>query len=207
ERQCFLQSVLISGLLQEMGMDAGVVMVSRNEKGQDTNNGHAVSLLKLPDGTDILVDASDPQPFARQQGLFVVEKGSYRYVLPAFESASPVIRQYTTVARHRTLTPREVRTLDTAFLRSQFDYYRGERAPGGLIVGKKSPAGLESAASYLRASLQHCPGNPLSAFVLGRVYRAQGKSAEAERQFRSAYALYTRYGWVPAGPRAAAGKG
>jgi hypothetical protein len=62
ERQCLLQSALIAGLLQEMGADAGTVMVYRNAQGQESNNGHAAVLLKLPDGRDLIVDASDREP-------------------------------------------------------------------------------------------------------------------------------------------------
>ena len=43
ERQCLLQSVMIAGLLQAAGLDAGVVMVWKNEAGQVSNNGHAVA--------------------------------------------------------------------------------------------------------------------------------------------------------------------
>ena len=59
QRQCFLQSVLIAGLLQRMGISAGVAMVYRNPRGEESNNGHAVTLVKLPDGDDLVADAAE----------------------------------------------------------------------------------------------------------------------------------------------------
>src|SRR4029079_16762051 len=53
ERQCFLQSVLVSGLLQRAGIDSGVVMVYKNIAGEATNNGHAVAVARLTNGDDI----------------------------------------------------------------------------------------------------------------------------------------------------------
>ena len=75
ERQCFLQSILVSGMLQRAGLDAGVAMVSRNIAGTDTNNGHAVSVVRLADGNHTLVDCSDPEPFVRHHGLYVRAQG------------------------------------------------------------------------------------------------------------------------------------
>ncbi len=74
ERQCFLQSVLIAGLMQRMGMEAGVVMIYRNQKGEASNLGHATVVLKLDNGRDIMVDASDPHPFMRHRGVFAAHR-------------------------------------------------------------------------------------------------------------------------------------
>ena len=62
--------MIIAGLAQDMGVNAGVVMVYKNIEGAPTNNGHAVALFKLAEGKDIIVDASDPIPFVEQKGLF-----------------------------------------------------------------------------------------------------------------------------------------
>jgi hypothetical protein len=200
ERQCFLQAVLIAGLLQAAGADAGVEMVSRNIAGTETNNGHAVALLKLPNGTDIIVDASDPEPFVRQQGLFV-RAGSYRYVTPVYAEGSGVIHGYRAVSGGGEIPVSRVRTLDAAFIRSQFFFYRGERAPGGLLGQPPTPEGLEAEAGYLRQSVQLSPQNPLAVFTLGRTYLRQGKTAEGRAVIQEAYRTYTQAGWVPAGPR------
>src|SRR5207244_2849315 len=120
---------LIAGLLQSADVYAGVAMVSKNIKGLAINNAHAVTLVKLANGKDIIVDASDPEPFARQKGLFVRTR-DYRYVEPAFEEDSSTILFYRAAAGGQKIETRSVRTLDYEFLRSQFAYYRGERAPG-----------------------------------------------------------------------------
>jgi hypothetical protein len=200
ERQCFLQAVLIAGLLQRSGVRAGVAMVYRNLHGQETNNGHAVTLVRLSDGRDLIVDASDPEPFARQQGLYV-RAGGYRYVDPVYEGRTGRIASYRTVPEKGKLSPAQVRTLDLAFIRSQFWYYRGERREGGLLSRAKTPAGLAAAAADLRKSVSLCPRNPLAVYMLGRVYHAQGKAEEAHRLFERAHRLYAAAGWVPAGPR------
>ena len=128
ERQCFLQSVLISSLLQSMGMDSGVVMVARNMAGATTNNGHASAILRLSNGKDILVDASEPEPFARHQGLFAYNtaKASSQYINPIFEGDSGVILAYQGQPSNAKVATAQIRTLSIPFLRSQFEYYRGE---------------------------------------------------------------------------------
>jgi hypothetical protein len=200
ERQCFLQSVLISALLQEMGVDAGVAMVYRNLRGNESNNGHAVCLVKLPDGTDTVVDASEPEPFARHQGLFV--RGSdYEYVLPGFRGTTAIITGYQLAGTHARVAPDQVRTLDRTFLRSQFYFYRGERAPGGLLSGKPTPEGLEASAQALRESIRSCRDNPLAVYSLGRVYLKQGKRNLAHTLFDEACRRYSADGWLPQGPR------
>ncbi len=196
ERQCFLQSVLIAGILQKMGVDAGVVMVYRNIEGQYTNNGHAVTLVKLPDGDDIIVDASEPIPFPKHKGLFVRMPG-YHYVEPNYRPDSSRISGYRVAGLSKNVSPKAVATLDMDFLKSQFWYYRGERAPGGLYTGRKSTAGLQTAAKALETSMKLCPGNPLTVFMLSRVYKAQGDAAQARALAARAMKLYSSDGWVP----------
>lgn len=205
ERQCFLQSVLIAGLLQSVGMNAGVVMVHRNIQGQWCNNGHAVVLLKLSNGKDILVDASEPEPFVRQQGIFglFATQSDYRYATPLYEGHSPLILRYRLSATNRPTSTKEWTGLDIAFLHSQFEYYRGERVVGGLLSRRVTQQGLTQAMQHFQRSLQRCPQNPLSAYMLGRVYRRVGNALAAKRQFQAAYLLYARFGWIPEGLRQA----
>jgi hypothetical protein len=200
ERQCFLQAVLIAGLLQRMGIDAGVVMVYRNPHGAASNNGHAVTLVKLAGGHDLLVDASEPEPFPHHRGLFV-RKGAYRYVEPAYDTGTDRIVSYRSTAGGERIDPARLRMLDYGFIRSQFWYYRGERAEGALLSAHRTKTGLGAAARALRRSVSLCPENSLSTYMLGRVYLANGKSEKARGLFAQAYRLYSRFGWVPAGPK------
>jgi hypothetical protein len=200
ERQCFLQAVLIAGLLQRMGVPAGIAMVYRNIQGQETNNGHAVTLVRLADGRDLIVDASDPEPFARQQGLFV-RVNDYQYADPIYEGASGKIVAYRSVPGRARLAPRQVRTLDLPFIRSQFAYYRGERRTGGLLARAKTRSGLAAAEKDLRTSVAFCPRNPLAVYMLGRARLAQGRTQDARPILQRAHDLYARFGWVPPGPR------
>ena len=86
ERQCYLQAILVSGLMQRAHMNASVVMVSKSDKGEATNNGHCVALVKCSDTRDVLVDISHPDPFVAQQGLMVADTqtGAFRYVTPKY---------------------------------------------------------------------------------------------------------------------------
>ncbi|MCS7058475.1 MAG: hypothetical protein NZL94_06305 [Meiothermus sp.] len=203
ERQCLLQSVLIAGLLQEAGLEAGVVMVWRNPEGKESNLGHAVVLLRGSDGQDRLVDASDPTPFARHPGLYLWDRSAhdYRFVEAHF-SAEGVTHGYTRLADGKPLPLDLAQPLDVAFLRSQFDYYRGERAPGGFI-GPSTPEGLEASARFLERAMARQPRNPLAVYGLGYVYRKQGRLEPARKQFRMAYQLYLAQGYVPPGPQEA----
>lgn len=199
ERQCLLQSTLITSLLQYVGFDAGVVMVYRNPKGEESNNGHAVVLLKLDDGRDIIVDASEPEPFYKPLGIFVRER-EYRYARPVYQPCSSRITSYTTESGLRRINADQVRQLDYAFARSQFWYYRGERAPGGLLASRPTWAGSCKAQRALEQSVKYCPKNPLAVYMLGRVYWAQGKPVHAAAEFRDARNLYVRFGWIPPEP-------
>ncbi|WP_018465988.1 tetratricopeptide repeat protein [Calidithermus timidus] len=203
ERQCLLQSVLIAGLLQGVGLEAGVVMVWKNPEGKESNLGHAVALLRGSDGQDRLVDASDPTPFMRHPGLYLWDRGArdYRFVEAHF-GALGAIRGYTRMADGKPLPLGLAQPLDVAFLRSQFDYYRGERAPGGFI-GPSTPAGLEASARFLERATARQPRNPLAVYGLGYVYRKQGRLEAARKQFQMAYQLYLAQGHVPSGPQEA----
>lgn len=202
ERQCLLQSVLIAGMLQKMGLDAGVVMVWKNPQGQVSNNGHAVTVLRLPGGRDVLVDASDPEPFIRHQGLFVYDPAgrSYRFVEPVY--SQDFITAYRLREGSQRVNPDQLRPLSALFLRSQFYYYRGERAPGGFM-GPSNPTGLAASARFLEQAIHYDPYNPLPVYVLGHVYAKEGKKEAARKQYLQGYRLYRAFGYVPSGPQAA----
>jgi len=57
------------------------------------------------------------------------------------------------------------------FIQSQFWYYRGERAPGGLLA-EKSDDGWPRRRTRCAPSVRLCPKNPLAVYMLGRVYYA-----------------------------------
>jgi tetratricopeptide (TPR) repeat protein len=183
-----------------MSLRAGVAMVYRNIRGEYTNNGHAVVVLKLPDGRDIIVDASDPEPFARHKGLFVREK-DYLYVEPIYARDSDAILAYKASSGKGNIATSRVRTLDFAFINSQFWYYRGERAPGGLFSGTRTKEGLRASEIALQMSVRLNPGNPLAVFMLGRVLLAEGDTKQAKSCLDKAIELYSRYGWIPEGPK------
>ncbi len=205
--------MLIVGLLQAAGVDSGVAMVWINDAGHESNNGHAVAVARLADGTDLVVDASFPDPFADQAGLVVADaSGGYCFVRPVYSghrlyvygrrryAGSRFIRSYRSSKGTGEI---RVRMLDIPFLRSQFDYYRGERAPGGFTAKEKTPAGLAASARFLERAVRICPQNPLPVYVLGRVYARQGKLSLAKAQIVRGHALYERFGFVPRGPREA----
>lgn len=202
ERQCLLQSVLIAGALQNLGLSAGVVMVWRNEKGQESNLGHAVTLLRLSSGEDLLVDASDPQPFMRHSGLLLRDQaGGEHFLTPHYTGTSSIDGYRAEGGGAQAVSG--VAPLSTAFLRSQFYYYRGERAPGGFLGKPPTAQGLAASARFLERAQALDPHNPLAVYVLGHVYRRQGRLSEARAQFRKGYALYLQDGHVPDGPKAA----
>lgn len=203
ERQCLLQSVLIAGLLQEVGLEAGVVMVWKNPEGKVSNLGHAVTLLRLADGRDLLVDASDPTPFMRHQGLYLWDSAAqdYRFVEPQYAPDATILG-YVRKGDGLPLRPRDTRPLEVAFLRSQFDFYRGERAPEGFM-GPSTPQGLAASVRFLERATRQQPRNPLAVYVLGHVYRKQGRLEEARTQYQRGYQLYRKQGLIPEGPRAA----
>ena len=201
ERQCLAQSVLVASLLQRAGVPTGVVMVWKSLKGEESNNGHCVAVAQLANGRHILVDASDKTPFARQQGLFLPVDGKYEYVLPQYTTAAgpSEIVGYTRRANGESVALADVTTMDIAFLNSQFDYYRGERAPGGIFAKAKTPSGLAESAEYLRQAITDCPDNPLAVYMLGNVYERLGKLDQARTQFAQAHEQYDRSGYIPQG--------
>lgn len=195
ERQCYLQSIIVAGGLQRAGYKAGVAMVWSNPKGQTSNNGHAVAVVKAG-ARDIVVDCSEPKPFEVHKGLFLPVDGAYRYVEPIY-NAQEWITGYRIVGTGQTIAPAKAGLLDLGFLKSQFDYYRGERVQGGVISKLKTKAGLAASEKFYRRSLAECPANPLTRAMLVRTLALQGRSTEAEAQRKQALSLYAAYGWTP----------
>lgn len=202
ERQCLLQSVLIVGLLQRMGLQAGAYMVWKNHRGQVSNLGHVAAVLKLSDGRDVLVDASEKEPFFRHQGLFGLVNGEYRFIEPVY-SAYSTITAYKVLSSGEQVRPLAVKPLDTSYVRSQFYYYRGERAPGGFMGNPKTPEGLAKSEQFLLEAIRLAPQNPLAVYVLGHVYLREKKTGLAEKQYQQGCKLYRQYGYLPDGPKAA----
>jgi len=197
ERQCFLQSVILAGALQKAGYKAGVVMVWRNPENQTSNNGHAVTVMHLDGNRDILVDCSETAPFPTHTGLFMKQGDTYRYVVPQYDKDASIVG-YRPQAGGSLIPTSKISTLDIPFLKSQFDYYRGERTIDGILAKNPTKAGLAESEKWLRRSLSNNPGNPLSRAVLLDTLKDEGRLAEAEDQRKRALALYARYGWVPA---------
>jgi hypothetical protein len=197
ERQCLLQSVLLSALFQQVGIPAGVAMVWRSERGELSNNGHAVTVAALAGGADLLVDCSDPTPFARHQGLFMANRrGGYRFVRPTYDGPRIVAYQAVDTAQRVRVTP-----LSTAFLSSQFYFYRGERTPKGPLEKKPTAEGMATAERFLQEGVRRCPQNPLLVYYLGRVQWRQDKRPAGRDHVEFAARLYERYGWTPEGAR------
>lgn len=201
ERQCLLQSTLISGMLQSAGVNAGIVMVWKNPAGQASNLGHMVSVVRLTNGRDVLVDASEPTPFYPHPGLFTLVNGQYRFVEARY-SPDNTIAEYR-VLNAETVQPSAVQFLPWNYIRSQYFYYRGERVPGGFINGPKTPEGRAASAGFLERAVGLAPENPLATYVLGLVYQRQGKAVEGARLIALAYQMYQRDGFVPNGPMGA----
>lgn len=198
ERQCLLQSVVIAGLLQRAGLNAGLEMVWKSQSGRESNLGHVTAVLRLPSGAgDLQVDASEPDPFARHVGVLTWADGGYRFLTARFAPDGRVTAY--TRAQDGTRA-KSVTLLDLPYVRSQFDYYRGERAPGGVLgtgTGHATPEGLQASEKFLRAALRDNPQNALAAAVLGNVLRKQGRDAEARAQYLAAGKLYGSQGHLP----------
>lgn len=201
ERQCLLQSTIIAALLQRAGLNAGLVMVWKSLSGQESNLGHVTSVLRLPSGAgDVQVDASEPTPFATHQGILAWGDGAYRFLTPKF-AADSVITAYDRADGQGSLKANALTFLGLNYLRSQYDYYRAERAPGGILgtfTGRATPEGLKKSEFYLRRALAAEPRNALATSVLGSVLRREGRTLEAAQQFRKAGALYAAQGHTPA---------
>lgn len=197
ERQCFLQSVIVAGMLQKLGLNAGVAMVNANEKGESSFNGHAVAILHLSDGTDRIVDCSEPYPFATHKGLFLRDsRGAYAYVQPGYSQGDALILSYKDLRSGKNVPPAKMQGIDVNFIRSMFDYYRGERAVGGLLAPKATPQGLQESLKYLTKSTQDSNDNPLAWAMLGRTYERLGQKVQAMPCYRKAYDLGKAAGWI-----------
>lgn len=182
-------------------------MVYKNIAGEATNNGHAVAVARLSNGNDILVDCSDPEPFVEHKGLFMRDgERDYVYVSAKYDDASGIISGYRQEGTAQTVAPRSLSTLDIAFINSQFDYYRGERTPGGFFETPTNKAGLELSVKYLQKSIAENPKNPLAVYMLGHVYQKLDQSDAARNQYLAAKQLYEQDGWVPQGVRDALGE-
>ncbi|WP_019011818.1 hypothetical protein [Deinococcus aquatilis] len=205
ERQCLSQSTLIAGLLQRAGLDAGLMMVWTSMTGQVSNLGHVTSLLRLPSGAgDLEVDASEPQPFATHPGLLGWTGRGYAFLKASFASKGQ-ITAYLPVGQARPLQPPQVQFLSLPYVRSQYSYYRAERAIGGVLgtgTGRATASGLQASEQQLLLALAQEPQNALAASVLGTVWRKQGKTAQARRQYLKAGQLYAAQGYTPAGQQA-----
>jgi len=189
--------VLVAGLCQRAGVPVGVVMVWKGDTGEVSNLGHCVALARFADGTDRIYDVSTHnRPDVPHQGLYLADgSGAYQFVMPVFGKDRAILT-YAKVGG-KAISPTAARTLDTAFLRSQFDYYRGERAPGRLLWKEKNADSLAKAATALTRAVNECPKNPLATYMLGKVLAWQGKDAAAQQRFAEAHRLYRAAGWVP----------
>jgi hypothetical protein len=199
ERQCFLQSVLIASILQSAAMEAGVIMVYKNERGEESNNGHAVVLVRLNGNEDVLVDASEPTPFAHHQGLFCNSADGTVYVEPFYDNSGIFITSYTRASGAGTMARNEIKCQDLPFLESMFDVYRGEWVAGGFHDGAKSKDGMNQAGRYFLRGIKLCPENPLAVYFYGRVQEELKDKDLASAYFLQAQRLYQKSGWVPEG--------
>jgi Flp pilus assembly protein TadD len=127
-------------------------------------------------------------------------EGGWRFVTPTFDG--DVMTAYVRTDGRGSVPAAKLGFLSLAYVRSQYDYYRAERAVGGVLgtgSGRSTPDGLKTSETLLRQALKEEPGNALAASVLGTVMRKQGRLDEARAQYRSAGALYTAQGHLPAG--------
>ncbi len=199
ERQCLLQAVLVQGMLSSMGLASGVYMVYENPEGKRSNLGHAVAVLRLG-GRDYLVDPSEPTPFPKHRGLFVATPRGLRFAEPQYAPDGAILSYRT---KEGTLTPDQVAPLPFPYVRSQFFYYRGEQAKGGVFRGPSTPKGLARSEAMLRKAVALAPGNPLAQYVLGLTLRKEGRLGEARAALERARGLYQVAGFVPPGVEAA----
>ena len=198
ERQCLLQSVLIAGLLQRIGMDAGTVMIWRNPTGATSNLGHVSTLLKLSDGRALLVDASEPMAFPRHQGVF-----SFNRKLERYQFLTLAFNAQDEITGFDRATVNDLEALPYSYVRSQFYFYRGERTPGAFVNKPLTTGGMQKGIGYLKRAVQLEPQNPLAQYVLGHVYQNAGQLEAANAQFKLSHALYQKFGYVPSGVQSA----
>ncbi len=194
ERQCLLQGTLIASLLQKMGFEAGIVMIWRNLQGTPSNLGHVATYLSLSDGHALIVDASEPEPFASHQGVFSYNRrlAQYQFLTPKFDTAGNLTDF--NEARVSAIT-----ALPYSYVRSQFYFYRGERTPGGFVNKPITPDGLARSQAFLQKAISLEPQNLLAQYVLGYVYNRAGKTDLGTAQFKLSYGLYQKFGYVPDG--------
>jgi hypothetical protein len=199
ERQCLLQGVLIASLLQRMGLDAGTVMIWRNLEGATSNLGHVATLLKLSDGDAVIVDASEPMPFPKHQGVFTysMKLGHYAFLQPTFNAEADItgFNDGTKVS--------QITALPYNYVRSQFYFYRGERTPGAFVNKPLTKPGMARGIAFLKRAVALEPENPLAQYVLGHIERADGDIAAANAQYKLSHALYQKFGYVPSGVQTA----
>lgn len=198
ERQCFLQSILTASLLQRMGLDAGVAMVFRNEKGQPSNCGHAVTIFRRADGRAAVVDLSEAKPFVVHQGLFLRVAGRYRFTSPTYQSDLSITGFTPLGGSAAPVSAAD--WLDRKFLLSQTHYYRGERAPGGFLANPKTDAGMAESLRFFQLAVRESDQNPLAVYALGWMQWRLGQQDAARATLRRARKLYSDAGWTPSGP-------
>ena len=196
QRQCFLQAVLLNSILHGNKVKAAIAMVNVNEIGEETNNGHAIVIIKLSNGNDIILDGSEPRPFLRHQGLFICTPNGYLYAKPVYIMNSYQISYYNSNINSSTIPTSYVKSFDFNFLRSQFYYYRGEQVKNGSIADKPTKKGLAASESYLKTAYQYCPANPLVSYLLAKTYTILGDE-NAAKWTDNAKSIYASYGWIP----------
>jgi len=199
ERRCLLPAVLVQGMLSSMGLTSGVYTVYESPEGKRSNLGHAVAVLRLGKG-DYLMDPSEPTPFPKHRGPFVATPKGLRFAEPQHAPDGAIVGYRT---REGTLTPDPVAPLSFPYLRSQFYYYRGEQAKGGVFRGPSTPEGLPRSEAMLRKAVALAPENPLAQYVLGPTLRKEGRLEEARVTLERARRLYETAGFVPPGVEAA----
>ncbi len=195
ERQCFSQSVLIASILHRIGIEAGVVMVYRNPKGETSNLGHACTLVKFDNDRAAIIDASHHTPFAPHQGLFLRVAGKYQFLKPQFGGSSFGAVWPASSGDAQTIS--RLAPLPVDYILSMFDYYRGERMPNGILALKPTRTGLSQSAALLERSVRLCPQNPLAVIQLANCYAKQGRIGQAKLRLNHAERLYSLGGWSP----------
>lgn len=197
QRQCFLQAIILTSILHKNNIDAAIAMVNLNDNGSETNNGHAIVILKLPNGNDIILDGSAVTPFMNHLGIFVNTPDGYLYVKPVYMMGSNQISYYSSTADSQIIPTSSIIIFDLNFLRSQIYYYRGEQAKNGSISEKPNKKGLSNSLIYLKIAYQYCPNNPLVLYILSKTYDLLDDNENASAWKTKAKNKYSSYGWVP----------
>jgi hypothetical protein len=148
----------------------------------------------LSDGHALIVDASEPEPFATHQGVFSYNRtlAQYQFLTPKFDAAGNL----TDFNQARVSA---IIALPYSYVRSQFYFYRGERTPGGFVNKPITTEGLARSQVFLQKAIGLEPQNPLAQYVLGYVYNRAGKTSLGTAQFKLSYGLYQKFGYVPDG--------